>query len=345
VRRVVAPFATFVRLLTDRNQWKGFCRLKRALWRRLLCLFRLRRCVKPCRDPECLQLPDVYRRPDPLIYAQFYLLKQGLSVTWNNPDIQLFEPGPGPHDVGPAVASSKLQPDHVYRVRIRVWNGSYDAPAVGMPVRLSYLSFGAGTKSHPVGTAFVDLGVKGSPHSPAYAFIDWKTPPAKGHYCLQARLEWSDDANPNNNLGQENVDVGVAASPAVFDFALRNRAAKRRRFALEPETYALPDPVPCDKTPYAPQGTRTRREESRARWEVARGEHGAGLFPVPDDWTVTIDPAEPILEPNEEVQVTVAVDLPQATGGRPATLNVNAFALDGEERDFVGGVTFHVEKA
>jgi hypothetical protein len=339
-------FKTPVRLFTDPKQWKGVCTLLRALWRRLLCVLRIRRCARPCRDPRCLKLPEVYRRPDPLIYAQFYLMKQGLAVTWNNPDIELFEPGPGgPSSIGAAVASSKLQPNHVYRVRIRVWNGSYDAPVVGLPVRLSYLSFGAGTKSHAVGTAFVDLGVKGSPHCPAYAFIDWKTPATKGHYCLQARLEWSDDANPNNNLGQENTNVGKIASPAVFQFALRNHAGRRRRFALEPDTYRLPDPTSCDDSPYAPQGERTRLEESRARWEIARGEHGADLFPVPDDWTVTIEPAAPILDPGEEVEINVAVDLPTATGGTPAALNVNAFALDGEQRALIGGVTFHVEKA
>ena len=30
--------------------------------------------------------PDVYRRADPMIYSQFYLMEQGLAVTWDNPD-------------------------------------------------------------------------------------------------------------------------------------------------------------------------------------------------------------------------------------------------------------------
>src|ERR1700687_2116058 len=32
---------------------------------------------------------DVYKRPDPLIYAQYFLRSQGLAVTWDNPDIWL----------------------------------------------------------------------------------------------------------------------------------------------------------------------------------------------------------------------------------------------------------------
>ena len=42
------------------------------------------------RRRECLPLPDdVYRRPDPCIYAQYYLMSQGFAVTWDNPDIWL----------------------------------------------------------------------------------------------------------------------------------------------------------------------------------------------------------------------------------------------------------------
>jgi hypothetical protein len=271
----------------------------------------------------------------------------GLAVTWDNPDIQLFEPGPsGPQAVGAPVASHALQAAHVYRVRVRVWNGSYDAPAVGLPVHLSYLSFGAGTQTHPIGTTFIDLGVKGSPHAPAFAFFDWRTPGAAGHYCIQARLEWSDDANPNNNLGQENVDVGATASPAVFRFALRNPETGRVRLAFETDTYRLPAPAPCDRSPYT-QGherPRTRLAESRARWEIARREHGVGGFPVPPDWTISIDPVDPVLAPGEEIDVTVSVDLPGPTGERPAVLNVNAFALERERRHFLSGVTFRIEK-
>jgi len=339
-------FKALAKLLVKPGQlWWGVGEIVRALCR---VLRRLRRRT-PCRgDAGCLRLPEAYKRPDPLIYSQHYLYSMGLAVTWDNPDIQLFEPGHGgPQSVGAPVASHALQPAHVYRVRVQVWNGSYDAPAVGLPVHLSYLSFGVATNTHVVGTTFIELGVKGSPHAPAFAFFDWMTPEAAGHYCLQARLEWSDDANPNNNLGQENVDVGATSSPAVFRFTLRNPATSRMRFAFETDTYRLPASAPCDQSPYT-QGRerpRTRLAESQARWEVARREHGAGGFPVPPDWTISIDPADPFLAAGEEIDVTVSVDLSTPTGDRHATLNVNAFALEHEESHFVSGVTFQIEKA
>src|ERR1035437_1506232 len=31
--------------------------------------------------------PQIYKRADPMIYSQYYLMEQGLAVTWDNPDI------------------------------------------------------------------------------------------------------------------------------------------------------------------------------------------------------------------------------------------------------------------
>ncbi len=90
---------------------------------------RIRKALKgdcvPIRHPN-------YHRPDPMIYSQFYLMKQGLAVTWDNPDIQLYQNGF-------TVPSHALQPDTEYELVARCWNLSYDAPVVGMPVRFTYL--------------------------------------------------------------------------------------------------------------------------------------------------------------------------------------------------------------
>jgi hypothetical protein len=147
-------------------------------------------------DDCCLHLDDVYRRPDPLIYRQSCLMSKGLSVTRDNPDMQLFAPGAGPRGLAAPVASSDLVADHLYRVRIQVWNGSYDVPAVGLPVAVSFVDFGVGASSHAVGMDVVDLGVTGSPDCPAYAVVDWRTPAVPGHYCLLALLDGTDDAPP-----------------------------------------------------------------------------------------------------------------------------------------------------
>lgn len=321
--------------------WRALCRIAGRLWRRE------RRCPRP-REDCCLHLtPDVHKRPDPLIYAQYYLMKMGLAVTWDNPDIQLFEPDPmAPNGLGAPVASSALQPDHRYRVQVRVWNGSYDAPAVGLPVHLSYLSFGVATASTPIGTRHVDLGVKGSVHSPAFAHFDWRTPGA-GHYCLQARLEWADDANPDNNLGQENVEVGELHSPAEFDFALRNDASVRRRFVIEADAYQLPTLAPCGSVeePAMVKRGQSRLAESRALWEQTRANQAYGLFPVPAAWRVTIVPAEVSMAPGEERQIHVAIEPTEPAARLPMTFNVHAFALDeAGKRGLAGGVTLQVRK-
>jgi len=151
-----------------------------------------------------------------MLYSQQWLMSQGLAVTWDNPDIQLFDMLDHP------VSSSDPSPDTDYKVLVRIWNNSYDAPAVGLGVYLSYLHIGFGNTSFPIANTGVNLGVKGSAHCPVFPTFLWHTPTVPGHYCLQAQLDWTDDANPNNNLGQENTLIGVAHSPAQFQFTVEN---------------------------------------------------------------------------------------------------------------------------
>ncbi len=108
---------------------------------------RIRRASKnncvPIRHPN-------YHKPDPMIYDQYYLMKQGLAVTWDNPDIQLYFEGT-------PIASHALLPDTEYEIIARCWNLSYDAPVVGMPVKFSYLDFGAGATSNFIAQSSVSL--------------------------------------------------------------------------------------------------------------------------------------------------------------------------------------------
>jgi hypothetical protein len=349
---------TIFRLLLDvRAFWKGVCTIIRALCR-LICriVHREYRC-KPRGDECCLHLPsDVYKRPDPLVYAQYYLMKAGLAVTWDNPDIDIFEKDPTkPNGLGTPVSPWLLQPARPYRVRVRVWNGSFEAPAVGLPVHLWFLNFGVATTTHPIGTTHVDLGIKGSAEQPVFGYFDWVTPGAAGHYCLQTFLQWNDDANPENNLGQENVNVGVAASPAVFEFPVRNNAFVRRRFVMEADAYTFPKPPPCDELardlgPIRPRDPDrrqpTRRAESEARWRYVRQRQTYGMFPVPPDWSVVIEPREFTLSPQEERIVTVSIEPKAPNTKGPQAFNMHAFATGPDNvRTLAGGVTLTVTKA
>jgi hypothetical protein len=320
--------------------WSGLCRRMRDLCRRKR---------RPRSSDCCIYVPNTsYKQADPLIYSQQYLMKQGLAVTWNNPDIQLFLGGT-------PVDSNDLLPDTEYQVQVTVWNGSYDAPAIGLPVHLTYLGFGSGTTSTPVGTTYVNLGVKGSSQQPAIASFTWRTPHAAGHYCLQARLEWADDANPDNNLGQENTNVGTAHSPAAFAFTVRNDAGSERRFELEIDMYRLPAPRRCtraDERPPRQDDPRARRRgrvtpgrlsESRARWRRALAEQGRGQFPVTDQWDVKLEPQAFPLGAFAETEVAVRIEPkdPGFHGTQPFNVNVFAFDRNGN-RVLQGGVTLTV---
>lgn len=283
-------------------------------------------------EPDCLPIPtDVYRRPDPMIYSQAYLMSQGLAVTWDNPDIHL-ELG------GVPVSSSELSVDTEYDIVARIWNGSNNAPAVNLPVWFSYLDFGIGTVSVPIGFDKVDLPVNGAIGHPATARSKWTTPKAAGHYCIQVELVWPDDANPANNLGQENTDVKALNSPqAAFTFPVRNDGRIERALALEVDGYAVAGPAPCEDPRPVAIATMGADEKEQHRRDAQR-RHGRGKHPLPDGWRVKVDPAELRLEPGSSRDVTVDVTAPDGFLGRQG-INVNAFAGD----RLIGGVTLYVD--
>jgi hypothetical protein len=267
-----------------------------------------------------------FHRPDPLIYSQKYLLSLGLAVTWDNPDIVLLRNGV-------IVSEGDLLPNTEYEIRATVWNNSFDAPIVGLTVDFSFMSFGASTIITPIGTKAVNLGVKGGANHPALVSMMWTTPPA-GHYCILVELKWVDDANPNNNLGQNNVNVVAALSPAIFTFDLRNNTDKNRAYRFAVDTYTLPDQKDC------PEQIRQSSDNAQT-WREIQALHNRNNYPIPPDWTVGINPPEAALIPGEEVHIEVSITPPGSFTGRKA-FNVHAIMENGE---FAGGVTVYVTKA
>jgi hypothetical protein len=253
----------------------------------------------------------------------------GLPVTWDNPDIRI-------RRGGVAVDPHALDPDTEYEVVARIWNGSQNAAAVGLPVRFSYLSFGVGLETHPIGTTHVDLGVKGSPGSPVFAHQLWTTPPIPGHYCLQVVLDWFDDANPLNNVGQTNTDVRPLNSPrATFAFPVHNGGRKVRRAQLDIDGYVLPARERCSEEPAASGDITNEERQRRMRHAIA---HHSAHRRLPEGWQVNLAPETFSLEPGETREVTVEAMAPDGFTGRMA-LNVNAF----EGPVLLGGVTLYAE--
>lgn len=296
-----------------------------------------------CR-PRCVVVPPAaYKRADPLIYSQQYLAEQGLAVTWNNPDIQLYENGL-------PVSSSDLKPSTTYEIDARIWNNSLEAPAVGMPAEFAVQSFGVGGALTAIGTQIVDVPVKGAPGHPAHARQTWTTPATPGHYCLKVRLVWADDANPKNNLGQENTNVKTAASPAVFEFPVRNEDTIRKTVQMKADAYRIPPNPPCDRKPdkkdsdrrhakHRQMGTFVPPSERDADWTLTRVRHDPAAFPIPVGWSVRIEPVEFVLAADATQNVTVTITPPDDFRGQQP-FNVNAFY--GE--DLLGGVTLIVAK-
>lgn len=294
----------------------------------LRLLFRAFRPSPGRRDRVRHRVPShLYRRPDPLIYGQYYLQSLGLAVTWDNPDIQLARAD----QPGTPVDSHALDPDTEYIVTARIWNGSNYAPAIDMPVRFSYLDFGIGTVSHPIGQTAVDLPAKGAAGCPAFASVRWRTPTQAGHYCLQVELLWLDDANPQNNLGQHNTDVKALNSPrAAFAFPVRNDGPRRQALRLAADGYAIPRREPCEERP--------KDDDRRAREERARRRHDPRRHRVPEGWGIELAPERLVLAPGEQVDVRVNLSAPEGFRGRQA-INVNAF----DHAVLTGGVTLYAE--
>jgi hypothetical protein len=286
-------------------------------------------------DERCMTVPrGRIKHPDPLIYSQTELMKLGLAVTWDNPDVQLYRNGA-------PVSSWELDPATEYEVVARVWNKSTDAPVIGLPVIFSMLSFGVGTKLTAIGaTSIPELGVKGGPNHPAFARIMWTTPPTPGHYCLQVQLDSADDADRGNNLGAENTLVGQARSPAEFTFELRNDTLQDQTYRFELDSYRVPPMRHCDEPVREPPADHQEPAGPRMPTPALRvpALHDRRNFPIPADWTVTIAPNSPELASNASIPVKVAVTPPAGFSGRQP-INVNAFHGLG----FAGGVTLYVD--
>lgn len=307
---------------------------------------------------KCIDIPgDVYMRPDPQLYCQSWLISLGIAVTWDNPDIWM-EKG------GVAVPSASLAPGTDYLVKVRVWNGSFRAPAIGLPVRLTYANFSFNGVTNFIGETFVDLPVRGAPGHPVIASIPWRTPGAPGHYCLYATLVWADDQNPLNNVGQENTNVIAAAPGQTTNFLvpLRNTAATRRRFRFAADAYQLP------AAPYRFAGEAGKSAErsswrthrtgdtiesvgplggpdtteavARQRDEVVK-RNALGAFPIPAEWTLEMPLDGITLAEGETRDVAFSVTpAANARSGDRIPFNIYAFNADGTS---AGGVTIIVE--
>jgi hypothetical protein len=255
-------------------------------------------------------------------------MKLGLPVTWDNPDIFVMKDGN-------IIAENQILPDTHYEVHATIWNNSYEAPVVGLPIKFGFLSFGASTQYNTIGGTHVNLGVKGGTNHPAQAKVIWKTPSTPGHYCLQVDFDWIDDLNAENNKGLNNLTIIEAHSPATFNFKLKNTTSKHNRYRFEVDSYTLPTPAACE-----PKLTNLKKIGGNEKLEKLKTIHNKANFPIPTGWTVALSPLQPSLLPDEEVDIDVSITPPDSFVGK-MPFNINAFY---NKNDFAGGVTLYVVK-
>jgi hypothetical protein len=318
----VGPAVKNFFLLSIRNLCRCFHRKKKGIVRRHSCAH---------------VAHPAFKRPDPMIYDQYYLMSLGLAVSWQNPDIQIL------HNGVPVSSAYDLQTSTTYTIKATIYNASTEGIVYNMPVVFSYLSFGIETKSNliPGPSPTVTLGVKGTPEAVAVAEMDWTTPSTPGHYCVQVSFSWFDDLNPFNNLGQENTRVLQAASPAQIVFQLRNSARVRREFRFELDMFQIPPQPPCPDTRGTGRAGKNRGRGGKANvTEAVRQRNSRANNPLPAGWAVVFSPTNPVLDPDEEITVTGTISPPDTFHG---TLPVNVHAFSGAA--LIGGMTMIVNRA
>lgn len=337
---------------------------------------------QPERPPpnHCCEVPPhIKRKPDPCLYSQFYLMAQGLSVTWDNPDISITLPD------GTPVPSHELQPATKYLVHARIHDASFD-PALATEVRCFYRPWSFNSPDRvPIelladGTERVVV-LHIPPWQSQVAVFHWTTPPeANRHWCLQVECRHPDDKNPNNNLGQENTQVlgGAPGSQLSTRAMLVNPTDRRIRARISIDQYVIPDGKitvkldtrirylqrkgPLDSVrnlmltrdgagklrTYGTSGPRMTSYVYRGFGQLRSGNH-RGVQPLDPAWRATangeaVEPAGFVvvdLAPKGSVDVPLSLTIPaDATPRSRKSFNVIATSDRGK---LLGGVTLHAE--
>lgn len=287
---------------------------------------------------DCLPIPaGVYLRPDACIYSQQYLMSLGMAVTWDNPDVRLTDTLNNP------IASYGLQPSTSYTITATIHNKKNDTPVPGMPVVFKLVSFGAsGDIIQPIGSAVVDLPVRGTPGEPAHASVTWTTPTSPGHYCITIEAVVPDDATPMDNIGQHNTVVnGVRHGERLeLRFPVRNALQIAQRFSARLHSYRLPERHILRRRMGEGAGAnRTgQREGDASLLQRVVAANRPDLFPVPADWDAAVTPSDGIIEPGRTVDLTFTATVPaSAPAGLQQPFHISI--SDAEGKAPLGGVT------
>ena len=191
---------------------------------------------------KCMRLPaGVSRWPDPCLYSQRYLMARGISVTWNNPDIEITDLN------GNLVSSGNLQANTHYFVNAIIHNASFD-PAIGVHVGCTVRKWGIETEDRkPIeldnnGQPVIKI-IHISPWGTQIAKFNWHTPQVqREHICIEVKCSHPNDRETENNVGQENTTVIGAEPGSTFRIIVPfyNALEIDQEFQLWADEYEIP---------------------------------------------------------------------------------------------------------
>lgn len=303
----------------------------------LLCR-RIRSAVRSCHGPDpgvpCLPIPEgVWLRPDAYLYSQRLLMGLGMAVTWDNPDVTLTDMA------GNVVGSHDLLPSTDYRITAQIHNKSPDAPAPGLPVVFTLLSFGAGgPPRQSIGSTVINLPVRAAPGEPAAASVVWTTPAVPDHYCIEIDCSWPDDAFPIDNVGQHNTVIRKASADEqllieIPIWQVRDEAHEHLALSIGLDGYQLPSrPL-------------LRREDEPGETFAERIKRAnlAELHEADPQWAPSLS-AHTVSKSSGSTSVTFSATVPAtASSGDRAHFNISVNDPTGNR--VVGGATVIVQVA
>ena len=294
---------------------------------------------------KCLPIPkEIIQRPDPSIYSQYYLWSLGIQVTWDNPDIKLYD------SQGNFAHSYNLKADTEYTIQATIHNHSTEAPAFSIPVVFTYRNWSAtsGTGMINIGTDVIDLPVCGGIGEPATASVKWKTPSEAGHYCLQVEVICPNDLNPADNLGQENTNVIEGSHSTVsVGVPIINPFHGKRTFQLSVNGYAIPGkPIPPPEKTSRERYNKNSNKlipimDPKKRLSLVIEANRIGNFPVSEELNVNLSKTEVELEPREQTEVVLSFEKPNEEH-KVGRRYINLTSVDKMSGRLIGGVTIIV---
>lgn len=183
--------------------------------------FRVCNPLRPTRPSRChcLNTDKPPKRPDPAIYSQLQRISQGLSVSWESPDITTNWWAPW---------------RFMDYIGVIVHNHSTEASAVNVLVQVSWAPFGIGTQFSPLGAQMINLGI--GPSSQTLNFpINQAIRDLGNNVSIRVDISHPHDKDPENNLGLQGIhgvltsEVGKTPS---LNFAVVNQSLNNETINL-----------------------------------------------------------------------------------------------------------------